>query len=123
MSEPGAWPFSIGETVILITSVAGAIVTVINGVRVKVVGKQQEVIEKKVDTVHELTNSRLSKLEAELAAAREEVKQLTVILRMTESTRMQLAEETARTLAATTAAAVAAAAATMPPTPHPRTGE
>lgn len=65
------WPFSIGETLLLCTTVFTGIVSIITAWRATVVQRSVDATEKKVDIVHEATNSRLSRIDAELQTTKE----------------------------------------------------
>lgn len=94
-----AWPFSAGETVLIITTLGGVIVSIMGARHVKDVKAQQNVIEQKVDVVHGATNSRLQGIESELAQTRLELAHALHALRTAETVRAGLTHEAARDVA------------------------
>lgn len=89
------WPFSAGETIVMITTVSTALVAIITALRTSQVHAQQNVIEAKVDTVHELTNSRLARIEGTLATTQQQLAMATMALQQAETVRKTLAGEAA----------------------------
>lgn len=96
------WTYSVGETIILLTAVGGIAVTTFAGLltawRSGRIEKKSERIEQKVDTVHELTNSRLSRIEGELMATKNTLASALAALQQAEGARKTLATEAANVL-------------------------
>jgi hypothetical protein len=67
------WSFTTAEAMIFCTTILTAIGVIVTALKTHTVHIQQRVIEGKLDTVHSATNSRLSRLDQELAATREEL--------------------------------------------------
>jgi len=88
LSEAQAWAVIIG-------TLASGIVTIITALRVRAMQSQQGTIETKVDTVHELTNSRLSRIEGELLETRAQLVLALQLGARAEQTRVTLAQEAA----------------------------
>lgn len=111
-----AWAYSVGETIMLATAAGGILVTTVAGlltawrsgrieknserIEAKSVQIEQKSarIEEKVDTVHDLTNSRLSRLEGELLATKNMLVSTIAALQQAEDVRKTLATETANVL-------------------------
>ncbi len=80
-----AWTILVGTTIAAVTA---AIASLISSWRTRRV-------EKKVDVVHELTNSRLSRIDGQLAAALAEISVLRAVAAKAEQTRVALADAVA----------------------------
>jgi len=89
LSDAQAW-------VVIIVGVSGALTAAVVGI-INAIKTQR--VENKVDTVHELTNSRLSRIEGELTATRNELAAALKEVAQAEHARATLAREAAQTLA------------------------
>lgn len=94
------WSVTAGEVVVIITTLSTAVVAVVTALRTGQVKTQQATIEAKVDTVHELTNSRLARIEGLLATTQHKLEAATLALAKAEEVRGVLASETAAVVAA-----------------------
>ncbi len=76
----------------LIAASAAAVASIISAWRSGRVEAKAATIEKKVDVVHEATNSRLSRIDQQLASALSEIATLRAVAREAEKTRVALAD-------------------------------
>lgn len=111
------WPFTATETVLIITTVGGAITSMIAAMRAGeakamsgAVKQQTGVIEHKMDVVHQQTNSQLTRLEEKLSAAEAREASLFAALHQAELARRELAASTAENARVAMEQAAAAAA-------------
>jgi iron-sulfur cluster repair protein YtfE (RIC family) len=96
------WTFSAGETMLLVTTIGGVIVSIVTAIRsqhnqfnMKV---SQGVLKEKVEEVHSLTNSRLKSIEEQLAMAKAELQQTLIDLHRAELTTVTGVQQTEREL-------------------------
>lgn len=97
------WPFSAGETVLIITTIGGVAVSIVTAFQtIRVNEKQNSMsttqtnIGNKLEQVHSDTNGRMGKIDQELAETKSQLQLALTALRQQERVRVDLAHETAR---------------------------
>ena len=95
---PTGWPFSIGETVILLTTIGSVTVSIITALKTQGIATGQDVIKRELQVVRQDTNGRLTEVTTELRFTKDQLDAAVRHIQQQEDTRATLAKEAADAL-------------------------
>lgn len=89
------WPFTAGETVLIITTLGGVVVSIVSAMKTNVIAARQDDMKHQLQIVHDDTNGKLVNMTTELSFTKEQLERALSRVASQEDVRATLAREVA----------------------------